>query len=137
MNPLFAFYQQLLTAMIASWRSAFGDPRMPFEIVQLPNFSALYASSVYGRKRVVHWPYVREAQRQVGGCCGCAYICAKIQLRHAAGATRSCWQGSSGSPTGGKEDRRWGSCHAFAVRVKAACVDAKLDTVCLAVSRWR
>ncbi len=67
-NPLFAFYEQLLTAMLGAWRSAFGNAKLPFEIVQLPNYSSLYAESVYQRVRVLHWPFVREAQRQVGLC---------------------------------------------------------------------
>ena len=51
--------------MLAAWRTNFANPKLAFEIVQLPNFSALYASSARNRVKVTHWPYVREAQRQV------------------------------------------------------------------------
>jgi sialate O-acetylesterase len=64
-NPFFGFYEQLLTAMLKAWRAAFRNAELPFEIVQLPNYSSLYANSRFDRKRVVHWPFVREAQRQV------------------------------------------------------------------------
>lgn len=47
-------YQQVLTALIQSWRDAWSQPDLPFLIVQLPNF-----------QNTRFWPILREAQRRV------------------------------------------------------------------------
>ena len=48
-----AQHEVLLGILIDSWRKTFGDPRMPFAVVQLPGI------------RRPHWPAFRETQRRV------------------------------------------------------------------------
>jgi len=50
-----AAYRNLLTHLIADWRSGFGQPDLPFLVVQLPGYQAPGA-------RVAAWAEVREAQ---------------------------------------------------------------------------
>ncbi|MBI1373667.1 MAG: sialate O-acetylesterase [Phycisphaera sp.] len=52
-------YVQLLPAMIADWRDAWGKPDMPFLIVQLPNFRAHDTEPTDSP-----WSTIREAQSQ-------------------------------------------------------------------------
>lgn len=49
-------YAGTLTALIESWRDGFGDPALPFLVVQLPHYN-------YGPGN--DWPAIREAQAQV------------------------------------------------------------------------
>jgi sialate O-acetylesterase len=54
-------YPLVLTTMINDWRSRWGQPRMPFGIVQLPN----YVSPSQQSKGRFDWPQLRESQHQV------------------------------------------------------------------------
>ncbi|KAF0184749.1 MAG: hypothetical protein FD163_1446 [Hyphomonadaceae bacterium] len=53
-------YRELLPAMINQWRSDFGDPNLPFFMVQLSSFGR--ANTQAGRS---NWGELRESQRQV------------------------------------------------------------------------
>lgn len=52
-----AQYTRLLTALIANWREKWQNPKLPFLIVQLPN----YAEKFFG----LHYTWLREAQAKV------------------------------------------------------------------------
>lgn len=54
-----SYHEAMLQGMIRSWRGKWGDPGLPFLIVQLPNFSVDCVEDG-------GWPVVREAQRAVG-----------------------------------------------------------------------
>jgi hypothetical protein len=58
--PLSQAYTRKLRAMISSWRTLFGDPNLPFYIVQLPNYLAPTSNPAGGDR----WSWMREAQRQ-------------------------------------------------------------------------
>lgn len=58
--PLSQAYTRKLRTLIASWRTLFGDPNLPFYIVQLPNYLAPTSSPAGGDR----WSWMREAQRQ-------------------------------------------------------------------------
>ncbi len=53
-------YQHILRALIADWRAGFGDPTLPFLVVQPPGLGELGARTSPG-----HWARLREAQRRV------------------------------------------------------------------------
>lgn len=56
--PKGSLYPKLLTALIANWRQAWGEPELPFLLVQL---------SAFGAPEQEDWPTLREAQRRVAG----------------------------------------------------------------------
>jgi sialate O-acetylesterase len=47
-------YPALLATMISEWRKQFGQPRLPFFIVQLPDYANLWEG--------FYWPWIREMQ---------------------------------------------------------------------------
>jgi sialate O-acetylesterase len=51
-------YSALFTALIQNWRTSWGDKRLPFYFVQLPNYAAEDANGTA-------WPALREAQARV------------------------------------------------------------------------
>lgn len=55
-----AEYEKLLTDMIADWRDRFDQPKLPFLIVQLPNYLAASAEPQNSA-----WAQLRDAQRSV------------------------------------------------------------------------
>lgn len=55
-----AEYEHILRALFADWRAGFGDPTLPFLLVQHPGFGEPGDSSAPG-----HWARLREAQRRV------------------------------------------------------------------------
>lgn len=57
-NPL--RYQRYLTSLVHSWRAHFGQPQLPFLMVQLPNF--MVKDTVPAES---NWARIREAQFQV------------------------------------------------------------------------
>lgn len=56
-----AQYRTLLPAMIGSWRDAWGDPALPFGLVQLPDFGPPSDSAVEDD----FWPAQRESQAKI------------------------------------------------------------------------
>lgn len=70
-SPLYDNYAPLLKGLISSWRNTFSQPKLPWEIIQLPIYNSAYrpkfnindqSGDTQNRN---HWPYVREAQREV------------------------------------------------------------------------
>ncbi|MDY6922658.1 MAG: sialate O-acetylesterase [Pseudomonadota bacterium] len=53
-------YRRLLAGMIADWRARFGDPKLPFLVVQLANFGPASATPTDSS-----WAALREVQREV------------------------------------------------------------------------
>lgn len=49
-----ATYPTLLGTMISEWRKQFGQPRLPFFVVQLPEYADLWEG--------YYWPWIREMQ---------------------------------------------------------------------------
>ncbi len=49
-------YQRLFSTMATEWRKQFGDPDLPFFVVQLPEYAKLWEG--------FYWPWEREAQAQ-------------------------------------------------------------------------
>ncbi len=49
-------HRELIISLISGWREAFGQPELPFIMVQLPRFG--------NEKAFPHWPEFREAQAQ-------------------------------------------------------------------------
>ena len=54
-------YRELLWALLADWRRAWGSPGLPFIVVQLPGYDAA-PGATWDRHA---WPWVREAQASV------------------------------------------------------------------------
>ncbi|MGJ1192448.1 sialate O-acetylesterase [Sphingobacterium sp. G1-14] len=55
-----SYYQSYLTSLISNWRAQFGQPQLPFLMVQLPNFMA--KDTVPAES---NWARIREAQFEV------------------------------------------------------------------------
>ena len=51
-------YSRMLPALMTGWRRAFGDPQLPFVIIQLPDFSSAVGTPV----QTGSWAELREAQ---------------------------------------------------------------------------
>lgn len=65
-NPLYNYYQPLLKALLASWRSAFRQSGLPWQVVQIPGYGSRYrGDSSTPKPKGAYWPYVREAERRV------------------------------------------------------------------------
>jgi sialate O-acetylesterase len=80
-NPLYSMYQGLLAALLSTWRTTFGFPTMPFVIVQLAAFIPRYAQNKDPfRSNLNHWPFVREAQRQVALTDPNAYLATAVDI---------------------------------------------------------
>ncbi len=54
-----ARYREMLTALVADWRRAFGVPDLPFIVVQLPDYHNPHYFAPFAQ-----WPRIREAQLQ-------------------------------------------------------------------------
>ena len=52
-------YVAFLETMIAEWRRQFGEPDLPFLVIQLPEYANLWEG--------FYWPWIREAQAQAAG----------------------------------------------------------------------
>ncbi len=65
-----AGYDDRLAALVTGWRAAWGDPRMPFLVVQLPGYAD---ATKLGVPRDA-WAEIREAQREAARMPGMALI---------------------------------------------------------------
>ncbi|MGZ0708280.1 sialate O-acetylesterase [Coraliomargarita sp. W4R53] len=57
-------YESLMQDLIASWRVAFRNEKLPFALIQLPNYPEVRASKHAGM-RAEAWAMIRDAQRRL------------------------------------------------------------------------
>ncbi len=57
------FYRKLLKQHVQSWRNAWGQPALPFIVIQLPNYD--HTRNPYGPQDGGPWAPVRESQAQI------------------------------------------------------------------------